>query len=68
METFSALLVIWPVTRSFDVFFDLRLNNRFSKQSWGYRARYGVIVIYLSKQYRGIICNETDDVTLLDKE
>ena len=24
-----------PVTRSFDVFFDLRLNKRFSKQSWG---------------------------------
>ena len=48
METFSALLVICagnspvpgefhaqrPVTRSFDVFFDLRLNNRWSKQSW----------------------------------
>ena len=25
-----------PVTRSFDVFFDLRLNKRFSKQSWGW--------------------------------
>ena len=24
-----------PVTRSFDVFFDLRLNKRFSKQQWG---------------------------------
>ena len=50
METFSTLLVIcagnWPVpgefhtqrpvTRSFDVFFDLRLNKRFSKQSWGW--------------------------------
>ena len=23
-----------PVTRSFDVFFDLRLNERFSKQPW----------------------------------
>ena len=48
METFSALLVIcagnspvpgeFPaqraVTRGFDVFFDLRLNKRFSKQSW----------------------------------
>ena len=44
-----ALLAIWagnspvpgefpaqrPVTRSFDVFFDLRLNKRLSKQSWG---------------------------------
>ena len=48
METFSALLVLCaaispvtgafpsqrPVTRSFDVFFDLRLNKQFSKQSW----------------------------------
>ena len=48
METFSALLAICagnspvtgefptqrPVTRSFDVFFDLRLNERLSKQSW----------------------------------
>ena len=50
METFSALLAICagnsqvtgefpaqrPVTRSFDVFFDLRLNKRFNKQSWGW--------------------------------
>ena len=47
METFSALLAICagnspvagefpaqrPVTRSFDVFFDLRLNKRLGKQS-----------------------------------
>ena len=25
-----------PVTRRFDVFFDLRLNKRLSKQSWGW--------------------------------
>ena len=50
METFSALLSLCagnspvtgefhaqrPVTRSFDVFFDLRLNKRLSKQSWGW--------------------------------
>ena len=50
METFSALLAIcaenspvpgefpsWrPVTRSFDVWFDLRLTKRLSKQSWGW--------------------------------
>ena len=50
METFSALLAICagnspvpgefptqrPVTRSFDVFFDLCLNKRLSKQSWGW--------------------------------
>ena len=49
METFSALPAICagtspvpgefptqrPVTRSFDVCFDLRLNKRLSKQSWG---------------------------------
>ena len=50
METFSALLAICagnspvirefpaqrPVTRSFDDFFDLGLNKRLSKQSWGW--------------------------------
>ena len=50
METFSALLAICagnspvpgefpaqrPVTPSFDVCFDLRLNKRLSKQSWGW--------------------------------
>ena len=50
METFSALLAICagnspvtgefptqrPVTRSFDVFFDLRVNKRLSKQSRGW--------------------------------
>ena len=50
-ETFSALLALCsgnspvtvgfpaqrPVTRSFDVFFDLRLNKRLRKQWWGWR-------------------------------
>ena len=50
METFSALLALYagnspvpgefptqrPVTRSFDVYFDLRPNRRLSKQSWGW--------------------------------
>ena len=50
METFSALMAFCagnspatgefpsqrPVTRSFDVFFDLRLNKRLSKKSWGW--------------------------------
>ena len=50
MEIFSALLAICagnspvtgefptqrPVTRSFDVYFDLRPNERLSKQSWGW--------------------------------
>ena len=50
LETFSTLLAIFagnspvtgefptqsPVTWSFDVFFDLRLHKRLSKQSWGW--------------------------------
>ena len=50
METFSALLAICagnspvpgefptqrPVTRSFDVYFDLRPDKRLSRQSWGW--------------------------------
>ena len=50
METFSVLLAFCagnslvtgeflaqrPVTRRFDIFFDLRLNKRLSKQSWGW--------------------------------
>ena len=41
METFSALLAgefsaQRPTTRTFGVFFDLRLNGRLSKQSWGW--------------------------------
>ena len=50
MEKFSALLALFagnslvtgefpvqrPVTRGFDVFCDLRLNKRLSKQSWGW--------------------------------
>ena len=64
METFSALLALCagnspvtgefpaqrPVTQSFDAFFDLRLNKRLSKHSWGWclrrhRALYDVIVM-----------------------
>ena len=46
VETFSALLAFCavsgeffsqrPVTRRFDIFFDLWLNKRLSKQSWGW--------------------------------
>ena len=64
METFSALLAICavnspiagefpaqrPVTRSFDVFVDLLVNKRLSKQSWGWwfetpRAHYDVTLM-----------------------
>ena len=54
METFSASLALCvgnsPVTQSFDVFFDLRLNKRLRKQSWGWwfekpRVQYDVTVM-----------------------
>ena len=73
METFSAILAICvgnsqafaefpaqrPVTRSFDVFFDLCLNKRLKKNHEAgdfrrYRAHYDVIVMILS------ICPEVD--------
>ena len=69
METFSALLAICagnspvpgefpaqrPVTRSFDVFFDLRLNNdwvnnREAGDLRRYRAHYDVIVMIIRPQ------------------
>ena len=61
MEAFSVLLAICagnspvtgefptqrPLTRSFDVFFDPRLNKRLSEQSWGrwYNDHYDVIIM-----------------------
>ena len=69
METFSALLAICagnspipgefpaqrPVTRSFDVFFDLCPNKQLSKQSAGdlrrCRAHYDVTVMILTRWY-----------------
>ena len=62
METFSALLAICadnsPVTgefpaqrtmtRSFDIFFDLRLNKQLSKQSWGWWFEMPLCPLWLS--------------------
>ena len=69
METFSALLALCagnfpvtgefpaqrPVTRNFDVFFDLRLKKRLNKNNRDagdlrrHRAHYDVIVMIISK-------------------
>ena len=68
METFSALLAISarnspasgefptqrPVTRSCDVFFDLCLNKRFSREAGDlrrYRAHYDVTVMHNIQSY-----------------
>ena len=88
METFFALLAIWvgnpgefptqrPVTRSFDVYFDLRPNKRLSKQSWGWwfetpsrplwRHRYAIfhfgVIIYPGPQHDVVwlICDSKRD-------
>ena len=71
METFSALLSICagnspvpgefhaqsPVTRSFDVFFDLRLNKRLSKQSWGWW--FETILCLLMNKWKRILYMQT---------
>ena len=73
METFSTLLAIYagnspvtgefptqrPVTQSFDVFFDLSLNKRLSKQWWGWWfempwCHYDVIVMIYVYIYTGL--------------
>ena len=62
METFSALLALCvrnsseagefsaqrPVTRSFDVFFDLRLNKRLSKQTTVQLVIWDAIVVIMT--------------------
>ena len=74
METFSALLAICagnspvpgefptqrPVTRSFDVFFDLRLNKRLSKQWWGWWLET------LSRHYEVIVMEEIKVILAAD--
>ena len=35
-----------PVTRSFDVFFDLRPNERLSKQPWGWWFETTVVIVH----------------------
>ena len=76
METFSALLTLCagnspvtgefpaqrPVTRSFGVFFDLHLNKRLSKQSWGWSfatplRNYDVTLMVSEIWWRHLICD-----------
>ena len=57
-----------PVTRSFDVFFDMRPNKRLSKQSWGWwfetpSRPYDVIVMDWLRTVRcPAICRHRDDL------
>ena len=75
METFFALLAICagnspvpgvfhaqrPVTPSFDVFFDLRLNKRLSKQSWGWWFESPSRPLW---RHRNVACCRTGDKLL----
>ena len=71
MEIFSALLARCegsssvtgefpqrPVTRSFDVFFDLRLNKRLGKQSW--RRWFETLSPSLRRHCDGMTTNSSD--------
>ena len=58
-----------PMTRSFDVFFDLRLNKWLSKQSWGWwfetpSPPHDVTVMYKSKI--DLICCGYDYVSVCE--
>ena len=86
METFSALLAFCagnspitgefpsqrPVTRSFDVFFDLRQCKQLSKQSRGWclrrnRTHYGVIVMHLNlSSVTNISWEHRDFISIID--
>ena len=80
METFSTLLAIcagnspvsgefpaqMPVTRSFDVFFDLRLHQRLSKQCEAgdlrrYRTHYDVIVMCIQSKHKWLHPHKTGE-------
>ena len=77
METFSTLLAICagnspvpgefptqrPVTRSFDVFFDLPLNKKLSKQSWGWW--FEMLPCPLWRHCNGILTRECSVVCCL---
>ena len=49
-----------PVTRSFDVFFDLRLNKRLSKQPWGWWFEMPSCPLWCH-------CNDTHDFLLYNE-
>ena len=78
METFSALLAMCagnspgtgefptqrPVTRSFDVYFDLRPNKRLSKQSWGWWFETLLCSLW---RHRNVITGHEHDISLTFK-
>ena len=88
METLSALLAICagnspvpvnsshaqkPVTQSFDVFFDLRLGKRLSKQSWvwwlrRHPAHYDVIVMHVQNHTFATPCFISMDPSIMKLE
>ena len=79
METLSALLAICagnspapgefpaqrPVTRSFDVFFDLRLNKRLIKQWWGWWFETSSCPLW---RHRNVMLHNSDDMALMSRQ
>ena len=58
-----------PVVRNFDVFSDLRLNKRLSRQSWGHLAHYDVIVMqqqYVLKLTRALVNAENAPLAITE--
>ena len=76
METFSTLLALCagnsvvtgefpsqrPVTQSFDVFFDLRLNKRLSKQSRCLRRHHTHYDITVMNTHKNVQSNPTETI------
>ena len=58
----------WPVTRSFDVFFDLRPNKRLSKQSWGwcFKTPSRLLWLHCKGSYPYVLAMEQILVSILD--
>ena len=53
----------WPVTGSFGVFFELRLNKRLSKQPWGWW--FGTPSWLLWRQYNDAVCRRYKPLCLV---
>ena len=82
METFSALLAICaenspvpgefpaqrPVTRSFDVLFDLRPNKRLGKQSWGWWSETPSSSLWRHRNVIFLFNYDNDNNDIIDKK
>ena len=54
-----------PVMRTFDVFFDLRLNNRLSKQSWGWWFEMQSCSLWRHCNVAGMLIDFTKQIAIM---